>query len=174
MQPFPQEPKIARRRFDIRPARFPDDAAIVRAIFVEYAEGLGFDLCFQGFESELAELPGKYAPPGGCVLLAWDGAEAVGCVALRPVDAQRGELKRLYVRPGARGHSLGRRLVERVCGEARAAGYRWICLDTLPSMAAAVTLYVAMGFEPIEPYAFSPFAGVMFMGLDLGSGRSVR
>ncbi|MCM5569259.1 GNAT family N-acetyltransferase [Burkholderiaceae bacterium FT117] len=150
----------------IRAAEFPPDAATVRALFTEYAEGLGVDLCFQGFDEELAGLPGKYARPAGCVLLAWSGREAVGCVAMRPIDASRCEMKRLYVRPGARG-GLGRQLVERVCAEARAAGYRQICLDTLPSMVAAARLYESMGFAPIDPYVFNPVAGVRFLGLEL-------
>lgn len=148
----------------IRPAAFPEDAELVRGLFREYADGLGIDLCFQGFEAELAGLPGNYAGPAGCVLLAWAGAEPVGCVALRPVDAERAEMKRLYLRPAARGLGVGRQLVERICDRARASGYRWVCLDTLPSMAAAAKLYRSMGFEPIEPYVFNPIPGVMFTG----------
>lgn len=151
----------------IRPARFPQDLAIVRALFLEYAEGLGFDLCFQDFEAELAALPGKYAAPAGRLLLAWQGAEAVGCVALRPVDADTCEMKRFYVRPPARGRRLGRLLAERICDDARAAGYARICLDTFPAMQAAVALYTAMGFEPVAPYVFNPLPGVTFLGLRL-------
>ena len=149
----------------IRLARFPEDAELVRALFREYADGLGIDLCFQGFEDELASLPGKYAAPGGCVLLAWAGSEPVGCVALRPVDAERAEMKRLYLRPAARGLGVGRQLVERICERARGAGYRWVCLDTLPGMRAAARLYRSMGFVAIEPYVFNPIPGAMFMGL---------
>jgi GNAT superfamily N-acetyltransferase len=152
---------------NIRPAELPDDVPVVRRLFREYADALGVDLCFQGFEAELASLPGAYAPPRGRLLLAWQQGEAVGCVALRPVDEQTCEMKRLYVRPAMRAEGLGRRLAERVCSEARAAGYRRICLDTLPAMAAAVHLYGALGFKAIEPYVFNPVAGVMFLGPDL-------
>lgn len=91
----------------------------------------------------------------------------MGCVALRPISVEACEMKRLYVRPAARGEQLGRRLVERLCEEARAAGYRRICLDTLSSMAAAIGLYTSMGFKPIEPYVFNPIPGALFLGRDL-------
>jgi GNAT superfamily N-acetyltransferase len=154
----------------IRPAEFPHHRELVRALFREYAESLGFSLCFQGFDEELAALPGKYAPPAGRLLLAWNGDDAVGCVALRPVDAGRCEMKRLYLRPSARAAGLGRRLAERICVEAREAGYAQICLDTLPTMSAAVRLYTSMGFRPIDPYVFNPIEEAMFLGLDLNSG----
>ncbi|TXL67420.1 GNAT family N-acetyltransferase [Zeimonas arvi] len=149
----------------IRLARFPDHAERVRGLFWEYADSLGVDLCFQGFEDELAGLPGKYAAPGGCVLLAWAGTEPAGCVALRPVGGGCAEMKRLYLRPAARGLAVGRRLVERVCERARGAGYRWACLDTLPGMTAAAQSYRSTSFVPIEPYVFNPVPGAMFMGL---------
>ena len=152
---------------DIRPADLPRDLAVTRMLFREYQQGLGIDLCFQDFETELATLPGKYAPPGGRLLLAWDGLEAVGCVALRPIADDACEMKRLYVRPTVRGQQLGRRLAERVCDEARAAGYRRICLDTLPTMTAAVALYTALGFAPIAPYVFNPIEGAIFLGREL-------
>lgn len=151
---------------DIRPAEFPQHLEVVREMFREYAAGLGIDLCFQDFDAELAGLPGKYAPPRGRLLMAWDGAQAVGCVALRPVDGSTCEMKRLYVRPEARGVQLGRRLAERICDEARAAGYARICLDTLPSMTPAVRLYHELGFRPVAPYVFNPIPGAMFLGLD--------
>ena len=152
---------------DIRPARFPHDCDLVRELFREYAAGLGIDLAFQDFEAELAALPGKYAPPGGQVLLAWEGEGAVGCVAMRPVDGGTCEMKRLYVRPAVRGTRLGRALAGRICMEARAAGYARICLDTLPSMGAAVGLYTTLGFKPIEPYVYNPIPGAIFLGLAL-------
>lgn len=152
---------------DIRPAEFPQHLSLVRALFQEYAERLDVDLAFQGFDDELESLPGKYAAPAGRVLLAWDGMQAVGCVALRPIERDTCEMKRLYVRPAARGGQLGRRLAERICTDARAVGYRRICLDTLPSMAAAVRLYAALGFRPIRPYVFNPLPGAMFLGRDL-------
>ena len=152
---------------DIHPAEFPRDLAAVRALFREYQQGLGIDLCFQDFETELATLPGKYAPPAGRLLLAWDGERAVGCAALRSLDADACEMKRLYVRPSARGRQLGRRLAQRICDEARAIGYRRICLDTLPSMAAARALYGSLGFWPIAPYVFNPLEGAIFLGREL-------
>jgi len=160
-------PETLSRAIDIRPARVPADLSAVRALFLEYAAGLGFDLCFQDFETELATLPGKYAPPEGRMLLAWLGTETVGCVALRRVRGEACEMKRLYVQPSARGLQVGRRLAERICDEARDAGYRRILLDTLPSMSAAVRLYTALGFEPVAPYAFNPIDGAIFLGLDL-------
>jgi ribosomal protein S18 acetylase RimI-like enzyme len=151
----------------IRPADIRSDLPTVKALFLEYAESLGFSLCFQGFGDELAALPGKYAPPAGRLLLAWRGDEALGCVALRPLDGDTCEMKRLYVRPAARGLQAGSRLAERIVGEARAAGYRRILLDTLPSMAEAVRLYTALGFRPVAPYVFNPIEGALFLGLDL-------
>jgi ribosomal protein S18 acetylase RimI-like enzyme len=149
---------------DIREARFPQDRERVIGLFREYADSLGFDLCFQDFDTELATLPGKYALPGGRLLLAWDGDHAVGCVALRPIDCEHCEMKRLYVQPAMRGTGLGRALAERVCDEARTAGYRQICLDTLPSMQAAVGLYTDLGFAPVESYVFNPLPGALFLG----------
>ncbi len=152
---------------EIRHAGLPRDIAIVRELFREYAATLGIDLDFQNFEGELADLPGKYAAPGGCILLAWQDGAPVGCVALRPVDARRGEMKRLYVRPAARGLRVGHALATRVCDEARAAGYRAICLDTLETMTPALKLYGALGFAPIAPYVFNPLQGAVFLGREL-------
>jgi GNAT superfamily N-acetyltransferase len=136
-------------------------------LFREYADNLGIDLGFQDFEAELATLPGKYAPPAGRLLLAWSEKAALGCVALRPVEAGACEIKRLYVRPQMRGHQLGRRLAERICQEAREAGYARIYLDTLPTMIAAIKLYKALGFKPAEPYVFNPIPDAMFLALEL-------
>lgn len=154
----------------IRAAEFPKDTDLVRTLFGEYAEGLGFDLAFQGFREELTGLPGKYASPAGRVLLAWLDGQAEGCVAIRPIDAGVCEMKRLYVRPAARGHRLGQRLVESICAQARASGYRRICLDTLPQMSAAAAIYRRFGFEPIEAYVFNPIPGARFLALDLADG----
>jgi ribosomal protein S18 acetylase RimI-like enzyme len=152
---------------DIREATFPADARAVRGLFEEYAAGLGFDLCFQGFAEELAGLPGRYSRPAGGVWLALEAGEAVGCVALRPLDAGRAEVKRLYVKPGCRGGGVGRRLAERVLAEAAAAGHHRVCLDTLPSMAGAVALYRSLGFAEVEPYCHNPIDGALFLGREL-------
>ncbi len=151
---------------EFRPAEIPRDLDEVRSLFREYSGSLNIDLCFQGFEAELAGLPGKYAPPQGRLLLAWSGQEALGCVALRPLEGFACEMKRLYVRPQARGERLGRRLAERICAEARAAGYSRICLDTIPAMTAAINLYTSLGFKPIEPYVFNPVPGAIFLALE--------
>ena len=108
------------------------DLTAVRALFQEYWDSFGFTPCFQGFDSELAGLPGKYAPPGGRLALALAGGEPAGCVALRPIDAERCEAKRLYVRPQFRGQGIGKALLEWVIAEARAAGYREMVGDTMP------------------------------------------
>lgn len=154
----------------IQPARFPQDLEIVRALFREYAASLNFDLCFQGFEEELASLPGKYAPPAGAVFLALRNGEPLGCVALRPIVNGDCEMKRLFVRPAARGEKLGRRLAERVCQQARDAGYARICLDTVESMREARALYASLGFREIDPYVFNPLAGAKYMARELQSG----
>jgi len=152
---------------DIRLAEFPRDLAEVRSLFREYADGLGIDLGFQDFEAEMAELPGKYAEPEGRLFLAWSGTAAIGCVALRPLAGDSCEMKRLYVRPQARGEQLGRRLVQHICKEALEAGYSRIYLDTLPTMEAAQQLYQSLGFRPTEPYVFNPIPGTRYLTLDL-------
>ena len=152
---------------EIRPATLPNDLAEVRRLFRDYADGLVVDLSFQDFETELRELPGKYAPPRGRLLLAWQDTQAVGCVALRPLAQRDCEMKRLFVRAQARGEQLGRRLAEQICQEAREAGYTRICLDTLPTMQSAQALYRALGFRPIGPYVYNPVPGTLFLALDL-------
>lgn len=151
----------------IQAANLPDDLPEVRRLFREYADSIDVDLGFQGFEEELAGLPGKYAPPSGRLLIAWKDGTAVGCVALRQIDERTAEMKRLYVRPEARGEKLGRRLAERICNEARSAGYSRICLDTLPTMLSALQLYQSLGFVAIEPYVFNPIPGTKFLALAL-------
>ncbi|MFM0731701.1 GNAT family N-acetyltransferase [Paraburkholderia sediminicola] len=152
---------------EIHPARFPEQLEVVRAIFREYADSLGIDLGFQNFESELAELPGKFAAPRGRVLLALNNQNVVGCVAMRPLDELTCEMKRLYIRPAGRGQQIGRQLAALICRMARESGYTRIRLDTLPDMQAAQQLYASLGFEPIPAYVFNPIAGTIFMERDL-------
>jgi ribosomal protein S18 acetylase RimI-like enzyme len=143
------------------------DIATARRLFEEYAVSLGVDLCFQGFEVELATLPGSYAPPEGRLLLASHGTETAGCVALRRLEQEICEMKRLYVRPAFRGLGVGRMLVEEITREARIAGYRRIRLDTLPTMATALALYRQLGFREIPPYRSNPVERTFFLELQL-------
>ena len=151
----------------IEHAQRAEDVAAVRLLFVEYQQTLGVDLCFQGFDDELAALPGDYAPPSGRLLVARVDGEAVACVALRPLGTGTCEMKRLYVRPSRRGLGLGRALVEAVLDEARRAGYERMRLDTLPSMTEAAALYERLGFTDIEPYYENPVPGARFLQLEL-------
>ncbi len=145
-----------------------EDVEPVRLLFREYAAALDFDLCFQNFERELAGLPGAYAPPGGCLLLATMGDDLAGCVALRRQGDGVGEMKRLYVRDRYRGTGLGRALAERVLREARALGYQAVRLDTVAArMPVAVGLYRALGFREIPAYDCHPVPGTIFMELRL-------
>lgn len=145
----------------------PHAVAAVRTLFAEYAQSLAFDLSFQDFERELAELPGEYTPPRGTLLLARAGDVPAGCVALRPLDDSTCEMKRLFVRPAYRRTGLGRRLAEEIVAAARASGYERVWLDTVPAMGAAHELYRSLGFVPIEPYRFNPVPGTSFLGLGL-------
>lgn len=151
----------------IETARFPEQLDVVRAIFREYGESLGIDLSFQNFDTELADLPGKFAAPRGRVLLAYADGALVGCVAMRPLDETACEMKRLYVRPSGRGLQAGKQLATLICAVARESGYRRIRLDTLPTMHAALRLYASLGFEPIPAYVFNPIAGAIFLECDL-------
>jgi len=142
-------------------------AGDVRPLFLEYAESLSFDLCFQGFDEELASLPGAYAFPTGALLLARVEGEPAGCAALRRIDASAGELKRLYVRPSHRGLGLGRSLVEAAIAVARELDYPCVRLDTTPEMAAAQKLYRSLGFREIDRYRENPVAGTRYFELPL-------
>jgi ribosomal protein S18 acetylase RimI-like enzyme len=148
-------------------ARPEEHLAIVRNLFREYASDIGVDLCFQGFEQELAELPGRYAPPDGRLLLALENGEPAGCVALRKIGDGVCEMKRLYVRPNFRRTGLGRKLAETVIGSARHIGYARMCLDTLDSMKPAIALYESLGFERTAPYCHNPIGNAVFMDLKL-------
>jgi len=166
----------------IRHAGLAGDIALARVLFVEYAQWLKVDLCFQGFDEELATLPGAYAPPRGRLLLAGTSGQAFGCIALRPLDTSSGcgggapaepagafvaEVKRLYVQPAHRGEGWGKHLAQAVIDEARAIGYRELKLDTLGWMTAARALYASFGFRECKPYYHNPLAGVVYMALTL-------
>ena len=149
-------------------AESPTQIAQVREVFLEYANSLGFSLCFQSFDKELAGLPGEYAPPHGRLLLAECEGQSVGCVALHRLAPHICEMKRLYLRPRYRQKGLGRKLAEAVINEARIVGYKRMRLDTVePMMKAAVQLYRALGFREIAAYRPNPIQGAMYMELDL-------
>jgi putative acetyltransferase len=152
----------------ITEARWPDDHAIVEELFREYVASLAEDISFQDVDDELASLPGKYARPGGVVLIARDGNEAAGAIAYRMAEPGVCEMKRLYLRPAFRGRGLGRELANELIEHARSQGYRTMLLDTLASMSSARALYRDLGFAPVAPYYDNPLPGVMYMGLELG------
>jgi GNAT superfamily N-acetyltransferase len=156
--------------FVLNPVRSPEDLAATRTLFEAYAASLGINLSYQNFATEMAAMPGKYAPPQGELLLA-RGADgtALGCVGLRPLSEDRCEMKRLYVTPHGRGLGLGKALAERIVAEARRIGYREMLLDTLPSLTAAIALYEQMGFARIAAYYDTPIPGTIFMALPLNS-----
>lgn len=152
----------------LRIAKSPQELAEAAALFREYAASLPFSLGFQGFYEELATLPGKYAPPRGVIVLAYAGAEPVGCIALRPIlDERTCEMKRMYVKPSRRGTGLGRRLAEELIGFAREAGYARMLLDTEPDFTPAVTLYRSLGFVETARYNDDPHPQTLFFELDL-------
>lgn len=147
-------------------AASPEQIEEARKLFLEYAESLSFNLCFQSFDEELKNLPGAYAPSSGRLLLARQQSQTAGCVALRLLEPGICEMKRLYVRPAYRGKGVGRMLVERVITDARSIGYERMRLDTVaPSMQEAVALYRRRGFREIEPYRANPNAGVIYLEL---------
>lgn len=149
----------------------PEWLEATRDIFRDYAASLAIDLCFQDFDSELANLPGEYAPPQGHLLLAVIDGQVAGCGALRPLPesdhANACEMKRLFVRPAFRRFGLGRQLVQALLDEARRAGYSVVLLDTLDDMEAARELYASLGFQEIAPYYFNPVAGAHYLKAEL-------
>jgi carbonic anhydrase len=142
----------------------------VRSLFAEYVQWLGIDLSYQSFPEEFAALPWRYSPPRGDLLLALDGGEPAGCVALKPIDPESGEFKRFFVRPVFRGRGIGLALGRAIVDRARRIGYRRLCLDTLPSMGAALAVYRALGFRQVAPWHQTPVEGTLFMELDLREG----
>jgi ribosomal protein S18 acetylase RimI-like enzyme len=155
-------------------ATTPEHIAAVRTLFREYENFLNVDLCFQGFEDELAGLPGKYAPPEGALLLALQGADVCGCVALRKLEPGVCEMKRLFVRPKYRGLGLGQALAKAIIAEAVAKGYAAMRLDTLAQLTEAIQLYEHLGFQEIASYYDNPLPGVSYWELDLKTGREQR
>lgn len=151
----------------IKQALFPNDRDVVVSIFREYVSSPVANLDFQEYEAEFAGLPGKYAPPQGRLLLARECGTVLGCAALRRVDESACEMKRVYVRPAARGRNLGRRLVQAILNEAKIAGYSRVCLDVLPEFTAAQRLYESLGFVPAPPVSFNPVPGTRFLALAL-------
>jgi putative acetyltransferase len=174
----------------ILPARSPEEIDAARVLFREYAAGLGFDLSFQGFEEELAALPGEYAPPRGALLLARADpadvagesprgaassptqARCAGCVALRPLGDDVCEMKRLFVAPAWRGTGLGRRLAEAILEEGRRLGYARMRLDTVPAMRSAIGLYESLGFRDIPAYRHNPVPGTRYLEVALAPRRT--
>lgn len=176
-------------KFTIRSPSYPEDIAAIRSLFTAYALSLGIDLSFQNFETELASLPGKYAPPTGALLLAFlngkDEDEAIGCIAVRPLPLSPTtvdppingsgrkicEMKRLYCTLASRGLGIGQSLAEKIIEVARKLGYEEMRLDTLPSMAGARKLYKRLGFVEIEAYYKTPLEGTIFLSKKLGPGE---
>jgi putative acetyltransferase len=166
---------VPRPTVELLTPQLPADFDAVREIFREYADNLGIDLCFQGFEEELASLPGDYAMPRGALLLARVDGALAGCCALRPLDTadypNASEMKRLYVRPAYRGLGLGRQLTEAILDAARVSGYDHVLLDTLDDMEAARNLYEDLGFEEVPPYYHNPIAGAHYLMVTLADTR---
>jgi GNAT superfamily N-acetyltransferase len=153
---------------ELRIAAAPTDLDLARRLFREYEQALDTACCFEGFERELSEIGTVYGPPGGCLVLALEAGEALGCVALRPAGGGAAEMKRLFLRPAARGRGLGGALVVRLLAEARALGHARVVLETLPDrMEAAVALYESLGFEEIPPYVRHPLPGARYLALSL-------
>jgi len=167
-EPDPREPDRGRGAtigfvIELRDASAPPLLAVARALFEEYQAAIGVDLCFQGFDRELAGLPGAYVPPAGRLLVAIVDGEHAGCGALRPVGPGVAEMKRLWIRPAFRGRGLGRTVAEALVRAADGEGYGAVRLDTLAGMREAQALYASMGFRAIPPYYENPLPGVVYM-----------
>jgi ribosomal protein S18 acetylase RimI-like enzyme len=148
-------------------AQAGENLEVVKKLFEEYSSSLNFDLSFQNFDEELTNLPGEYAPPTGCLLLAMYHSKAAGCVALRRLSEGVCEMKRLFVRPQFRRYGIGRALADAVIKRAKKAGYTRMRLDTAPTMDAARDLYESLGFKEIDAYRYNPLEGAVFMKLTL-------
>jgi ribosomal protein S18 acetylase RimI-like enzyme len=144
-----------------------EDIESAKQLFLEYAKSLNFDLCFQGFDEELKNLPGDYSPPEGELLLAYSEGKLAGCVAFHKFENDICEMKRLFLRSEFRGQGIGRQLTVRVIDDAKKIGYKKMRLDTLPAMKEAIQLYKDLGFNEINPYRYNPIEGVCYMGLEL-------
>jgi len=161
------------KSYIVKPATSTEELSAIAELFKDYTTWLDLDLTFQDYATELAYLPGKYAPPAGALFIALnnDGVP-LGCVALRPMaEPSICEMKRLYISPEGRGLGLGKRLVIKVLNEAKQIGYRKMRLDTLPRMQSAVTLYEKLGFVKIDPYYETPLEGTLFLELDLAEWK---
>lgn len=173
MNANPQSPSVSSVRSVVKGISFtqatsPAEIAQARELFLEYAQSLGFSLCFQNFDNELANLPGDYSPPDGRLLLAEYEGQIAGCVALHKLEDGVCEMKRLYLRPAFRGRGLGRTVADRIISEARQIGYERMRLDTVePVMKDAVAMYRRIGFREIAPYCKNPMAGALYMELKL-------
>lgn len=152
---------------EITAAQAKTDYDTGKKIFLEYAESLGFSICFQNFEQELADIQVQYNAPNGCLLLVKEGDEAVGCAGLRRWQGDIAELKRMYLKPSRRGQGMGRRLLGSALQHARQLGYRRVRLDTLPSMQAAIALYREAGFKHIPAYRENPFPDTLYLEKEL-------
>ena len=158
---------------EIIPAETLEQLNHVRNMFAEYEQFLGVDLCFQEFQAELASLPGKYASPDGRLVLATEGGQAAGCVAIRRIGDGVCEMKRLYVRPEFRSRGLGLRLAREMISQAAGAGYAVMRLDTLDRLVEAMELYESLGFRRTDPYYDNPLDGVVYWELSLGGGEQM-
>jgi ribosomal protein S18 acetylase RimI-like enzyme len=163
---------VSSPRIELRRAEAPEELEAARVAMREYAAQLGVDLCFQGFEAELASLPGDYAAPAGLLLLARVEGEVAGCGAFRPLPdtdyPDACEMKRLFVRPAFRRYGLGRSLAQALMDAAAQAGYSTMLLDTLDDMEAARGLYATLGFVEVPPYYYNPIAGAHYLKAELG------